>query len=131
MKLRLKGNSIRYRLSKTDIEAFGENGYIEERTEIGPDMFVYSLQKSDELNLGATLGTNKLTIYMPASWVSEWVTTERVGYEHYMNLPNGNKLYLLLEKDFKCLDETSEDQSDNYDNPLTGKGAIDTRDGDD
>jgi hypothetical protein len=28
-----------------------------------------------------------------------------------------NSLYLLVEKDFVCLDETSEDQSDNYENP--------------
>ena len=131
MKLRIKGNSIRYRLSKTDIETFGDKGYIEERTEIGPGLFVYALQGSDELNLTASLGTNNLTIYMPTSWISEWVATERVGYEHYMNLTNGNKLYLLLEKDFQCLDETSEDQSDNYANPLAGKNVKDTRDGDD
>lgn len=121
MKLRIKGNSIRYRLSKTDIQELGEKGYIEDRTEVGPDLFVYSLQGSDELSMNATLGTNKLTIYMPTSQISEWITSERVGYEHYMNLPSGNKLYLLLEKDFKCLDETNEDQSDNYDNPLMQK----------
>ena len=28
------------------------------------------------------------------------------------------KLYILIEKDFKCLDNTIEDQSDNYPNPL-------------
>lgn len=121
MKLRIKGNSIRYRLNKTDIQEFGEKGYVEERTEVGPALFVYSLQGSDELNLNATLGTNKLTVYMPTSWINEWIKTERVGYEHYMNLPDGNKLHLLLEKDFKCLDETNEDQSDNYDNPLISK----------
>ena len=26
-------------------------------------------------------------------------------------------LYLLIEKDFACLDHSSEDQSDNYENP--------------
>jgi len=29
----------------------------------------------------------------------------------------GVQLHLLLEKDFVCLDNTAEDQSDNYPNP--------------
>lgn len=121
MKLRIKGNSIRYRLTKTDIQELGEKEYVEDRTEVGPDLFVYSLQGYDELNINATLGLNKLTIYMPKSMIREWISTERVGYNHTMNLASGNKLHLLLEKDFKCLDETIEDQSDNYENPLMQK----------
>ncbi|MCD6063177.1 MAG: hypothetical protein K0R82_1088 [Flavipsychrobacter sp.] len=121
MKLRIKNNSIRYRLDKNDIQELGAKGYVEGRTEIGPDLFVYSLQGSDELQLNCKLGTNKITIYMPTAQIKEWVTSERVGYEHHMDLQSGNKLHLLLEKDFKCLDDTVEDQSNNYDNPLTQK----------
>ena len=121
MKIRIKGNSIRYRLSKTDIQTLGEKGYTEERTEFNNGLFVYTLQSSDETNLAADLGTNKITILMPKSWMSEWIASERVGYEHHQLLPNGNKLYLLIEKDFKCIDDTIEDQSDNYDNPLLQK----------
>jgi hypothetical protein len=36
-------------------------------------------------------------------------------------MENGKELFLLLEKDFVCLDETIEDQSDNYPNPLMDK----------
>jgi hypothetical protein len=121
MKLRIKGNSIRYRLTKTDIDTFGENGYLEERTEIGMDTFVYALQRSDEVSLSAKLEQNKIVLFMPKSMANEWVSTEKVGYDIRINQPNGAELYLLLEKDFKCLDETIEDQSDNYDNPLMNK----------
>lgn len=121
MKLRIKNNSIRYRLDKNDIQELEEKGFVEGRTEIGADLFVYSLQGSDELQMNCTLGTNKITIYMPHAQIKEWVTTERVGYDHSMSLQSGNKLYLLLEKDFKCLDDTIEDQSNNYDNPLLKK----------
>ena len=44
-----------------------------------------------------------------------------VGLENEMEIAPGKILYLLLEKDFKCLDNTTEDQSDNYPNPLAEK----------
>jgi hypothetical protein len=121
MKLRIKGNSIRYRLTKTDIDTFGKDGYLEERTEIGMDTFVYALQRSDEGTLTAKLEQNKIMLYMPKVMADEWVSSEKVGYDARINQPNGGELYLLLEKDFKCLDDTIEDQSDNYDNPLMNK----------
>jgi hypothetical protein len=50
---------------------------------------------------------------MPDLMANEWALTERVGLEH-----QDNGLFLLVEKDFKCLDNVAEDQSDNYPNPL-------------
>ena len=38
-----------------------------------------------------------------------------------MDLGDGNELYLLLEKDFQCLDNSIEDQTDNYENPLAAQ----------
>jgi hypothetical protein len=55
---------------------------------------------------------------MPEELATEWTTTEWVGYDNHMPLPNGESLFLMVEKDFKCLDGTTEDQSDMYDNPL-------------
>ncbi len=122
MKLRIKGNSIRYRLTKSDIEALGKNGYIEERTQVGMSTFIYALQKSDETNLTAELDNNRLILWMPGAMVEEWVNTNRIGFDARIPLHDAEgDLYLLLEKDFKCLDETEEDQSDNYDNPLLAK----------
>jgi hypothetical protein len=119
MKLRIKGNSVRYRLTKSDIDAFGKDGYVEERTHVGMSTFIYALQKSDESTLTAELDNNRLILWMPGAMSEEWVNTERVGFDARIPLPDAEgELYLLLEKDFKCLDETEEDQSDNFDNPL-------------
>ncbi|MFT5833421.1 MAG: hypothetical protein ACI97N_001048, partial [Cognaticolwellia sp.] len=41
----------------------------------------------------------------------------QVGFKYEMPLENGEILSLLLEKDFVCLDERGEDESDNYPNP--------------
>jgi hypothetical protein len=113
MKIRIKGNSLRYRLTKTDISTFVKNGYLEEFTRFGEQVLVYALQKSEGNDLSAMFENNKITLFMPLEAVNEWNETDRVGFE-----ANNNGLFLLVEKDFKCLDNVAEDQSDNYPNPL-------------
>jgi hypothetical protein len=54
---------------------------------------------------------------MPKSIADEWTESNEVGFQHIQILPNGTELFLLVEKDFVCLDNTFEDQSDNYPNP--------------
>lgn len=113
MKIRIKGNSLRYRLTKSDVEQFTKNGYIEEAIDFGNHALIYALQQSRLNELSATFDSNKITLLMPAKLVKEWGQTDRVGFENQYN-----ELFLLVEKDFKCLDNVAEDQSDNYPNPL-------------
>lgn len=117
MKLRIKGSSVRMRVTKSEMDKFAKEGLVEELVEFGPATLTYRLQRSDAPTMSATFADNTLTVYMPADKADEWARTEKVGYEHNMDTGDGKKLYLLLEKDFKCLDETHENQDDNYDNP--------------
>jgi len=55
---------------------------------------------------------------VPAGWVKDWTNSNRVGFESSMKTEKGSSIYLMLEKDFKCLDQTVEDQYDQYENPL-------------
>ena len=116
MKIRIKGNSLRYRLTRTDIDTFTKNGYLEEQTNFGGDVLTYAIKSSDTNELTASFKNNNITLLMPAPMVKEWADTDRVGFEK-----RTNDFYLLVEKDFKCLDNVAEDQSDNYPNPLAGK----------
>ena len=43
--------------------------------------------------------------------------SNKVGFSHIFVLNSGTQLNLLVEKDFVCMDETVENQSDNYPNP--------------
>jgi hypothetical protein len=120
MKLRIKGNSLRIRLSKTEVSTIATTGYLEEETWFGNNRFVYALQRIDEGNtLTAVLEENKMIMFVPASLTNDWPDNHIVGFEANVPLQNNKSLYLLLEKDFICLDETTEDQSDNYENPNT------------
>ena len=41
MKLRIKGNSIRFRLTKPEVDYFEKENYLEEKTHFGNTEFVY------------------------------------------------------------------------------------------
>jgi len=116
MKIRIKGNSLRYRLTRTDIDTFTKQGYLEEQANFGGDILIYAIQSSDTDTLTSTYKNNKITLLMPKTMVQEWAHTERVGFEN-----KTPEFLLLVEKDFKCLDNVEEDQSDNYPNPLAKK----------
>lgn len=119
MKLRIKGNSVRIRISKTEVERFCTEGYLEEKTDFGNSSLVYALQGLDGIpGLSADMSEGKITMYVPASLLKDWAANDVVGYDNNMDLAGGDQLYLLLEKDFKCIDAPAhEDQSDNYENP--------------
>ena len=113
MKIRIKGNSLRFRLTKSDVERFTKDGYIEEAIDFGSQVLIYALQQNTFNNLSAIFESNKITLFMPIEMVKIWNITDRVGFEY-----QDNQMFLLVEKDFKCLDNVAEDQSDNYPNPL-------------
>jgi hypothetical protein len=118
MKIRIKGNSVRLRLTRSEVDRFGNKGMVEESTQFGSSQLNYVLTQHDHSAMAARFENNTVTVLMPAAWAEEWVNTERVGYESTMPLTGTEELYLLVEKDFVCLDNTTEDQSDNYPNPL-------------
>ena len=117
MKLRIKGNSLRIRLTKTEVSKLAEAGYLEEQTRFLNQNFIYALQRTEADELSATFESNKITMLVPALFTKDWPVNSIVGLDTKMPLPGNESLYLLVEKDFVCLDHTTEDQSDNYENP--------------
>ena len=117
MKLRLKSNSIRIRLTKTEVSTLANTGYLEEKTPFINNTFIYSIQTIDSTELSASLDSNKITLFVPVDFIKEWPENDIVSLKGKMTVANDEALYLLVEKDFVCLDETTEDQSDNYTNP--------------
>ena len=119
MKVRIKGNSIRYRLTQTEIANFRKNGVLEEKTEFLNDpSFYYRLEnKAGIENMEASFSGNRICIFVPEKMATEWTTTDVVGFDTKMKIGEGKELFLLIEKDFVCIDHSFEDQSDNYTNP--------------
>ncbi|RYE29385.1 MAG: hypothetical protein EOP42_14505 [Sphingobacteriaceae bacterium] len=120
MKIRIKDNSVRLRLSKPDLDLFGKEGYLEEKTEFPGSTFTYAIQKLfDGKTLDASFTDQKLTLFVPKHIVQEWVDTDTIGFKHELVIGENKTLFLLIEKDFKCIDgDLAEDQSEYFDNPV-------------
>jgi hypothetical protein len=119
MKIRIKGNTLRYRLTRPEVDRFISTGHVSEKVNFGNSAFYYSLKKTTGEQLSASFKDNEITLFFPASFIDKWTDPEQTGFEHNMEIEGSETpLHLLVEKDFTCLDKTSEDQSDNYPNPL-------------
>ncbi len=118
MKIRIKGNSLRIRLSKSEVELFAKEGMVEERTEFVNSTLIYSVKRTGSETMSADFVNGNISLFVPGHLLEQWAFSNLVGLDYNMLLPKGNYLYLLLEKDFKCIDaEVSEDQSDYFENP--------------
>jgi hypothetical protein len=120
MKIRIRGNSIRYRLTMSEVASFSASGLVEESTFFGDTTFRYILKSTPAIDsLHATFENNTIALWVPENDAKGWAASSRIGFSGTVALEKGGQLSLLLEKDFTCLDETGEDQSDNYPNPKT------------
>ncbi len=118
MKIRIKGASLRLRLSRPEVDQLIAQGEIVETTPFPNASLQYVLRSSQEGSaVDALFSDNVITVLVPATLIAGWDTDDRVGFEAQVPLPGGNSLFVLIEKDFQCLDNTTEDQSQNYPNP--------------
>ena len=118
MKIRIRGNSIRYRLTKSEVDTFCDTGYIEETTNIGNTIFKYALKAKEAVDtIDAEYKDNTIILYLDYHQSKNWNKSSQVGFDHKLKKTDTPILNLLIEKDFVCMDETTEDQSDNYPNP--------------
>ena len=117
MKIRIKGNSVRLRLGMSEVARFAETGVLTEETHFISGMLSYVLKKTNDGVVRADISGSEITVFVPEAISNQWIGSDLVGFQEKMPLPNGESLFILVEKDFVCLDNTFEDQSDNYPNP--------------
>ena len=116
MKIRIKSNSLRYRLTRSDVEKLTSERHLEDKINFGNRALVYALKLSTTDRLSASFSDDTITLCMSGKMINELENTNRAGFEEVVA-----GLHLLVEKDFTCLDSIEEDQSDNYPNPLAAK----------
>lgn len=98
MKLRIHGNSIRIRLSPSDLKLLEEEGVVSQEIHFpNAEKLEYELVISD--NYGADLAGYRMTITIPRDAVSTWIHSEELSLEASLDLGGGDKLMLLVEKD--------------------------------
>lgn len=119
MKIRIKNNSIRLRLTKTDVANLKTKRMIESKTVIsGKEIFKYAL-RSDEATqrISAQFDDRKITVMLPFAEAQTLTETDEITIKGWQQNETDDPLFILVEKDLQCLDPTHEDQSDMYENP--------------
>lgn len=119
MKLRIRGNSIRLRLSRGEVAAFDRDGRVEDAAQFGPGArLAYALERSAAGRLSARMEGGAVVVTIPDDLAGSWCRTERVGLEGEQPTGDGQTLRILVEKDFACLKTRSgEDEADAFPNP--------------
>lgn len=126
MKLRVRDNSIRLRLTRTEVEDLRATGLVEARTEFPGGLdFRYALESSPaSVKPGAFFSNNVMTVRLPETTVLAWATTDQVSIRGEQRLEDGATLAILVEKDFQCLTEREdEDESDMFPHPQAGNSC--------
>jgi hypothetical protein len=125
MKLRIKGATLRLRLTQGEIGALLEEGLVEERVPFAPGVsLVYRLRRDAGAGeISASFRNGVVEILVPEGTARGWCTSELVTLAHEQALPDG-ALRITLEKDFACLaPREGEDESDNFPHPEAGRGT--------
>lgn len=121
MKLRIKGDSIRLRLMRTEVAALRSGGRIEETVHLTPDhALVYALARGAHEGVRVTFDGREACVHVSAAILEAWTTSDEVGFQRDVPVGPNRALCVLVEKDWQCLTGRDEDERDAYPNPNTG-----------
>jgi len=121
MKLRIRQNSVRLRLNRSDIEQFRKTGIFAESIQFGPgSQLTYTLETSSHWTVMDTRYDHDcIRVLLPFRMAQDWADSDHVSLSLQHSDSSGPSL--LIEKDFQCLNcegrNPSED-ADSFPNPL-------------
>ncbi|MGH9586546.1 MAG: DUF7009 family protein [Acidobacteriaceae bacterium] len=122
MKLRIRGDSLRFRLSQGEVSSLQSGDSVRDSIHFSDDAndaLTYSLQGSDGVAQPIARFTGReIQVHLPHSAVDRWATSDEVGIEFSQPVNQAKRLRLIIEKDFRCLQpRPEEDEADNFPHP--------------
>jgi hypothetical protein len=124
MKLRIKGNSLRLRVSRSELAHFQAGGRIEETihfTAAPEATLTYALESALKPSpVSVRYGSREVTVILSRDRARIWGAQSEVGVYTTLDMGAAGSLEVVVEKDFACLDRGDEDNSDTFANPLAG-----------
>jgi hypothetical protein len=121
MKLRIRGDTIRLRLKRVEVDQIAAGTSIVEETHFPNSVLTYRLDVSGDSDISASLDDASLVVSLPESLVSDWAATDEVSLSAEQTLSGTGSLSLLIEKDFSCLEpghhRDGEDDEDTFPHP--------------
>jgi hypothetical protein len=126
MKLRIKGSSLRLRLTQGEVRSLETAGEVAEQVWFGGGArLTYRLRTDTKINeISASYGDNVIDIRVPREAALTWSRTDQVTLSH-AEAAGDTELRVIIEKDWNCLAPRSEeDESDNFPHPEIGTGKV-------
>jgi hypothetical protein len=119
MKLRIQGNSLRFRLTQKEVACLHDSGRVESavRFPTGRDLRYVIECSPDAIEVSVDYACNSICVLLPHGVATTWAESSQVsivGSRH----PN---VEVLIEKDFKCLHKPAERDPDAYPHPLEAR----------
>lgn len=126
MKLRIRENTIRLRLKRSEVDQLAAGKSIAEKTHFPGSVLTYSLDVIDGGPVSASFDQGKLAVSLPMSDVQHWASTDEVSIVAEQSAGDAGALSLLIEKDFQCLapghHRPDEDDVDTFPHPQAASG---------
>jgi hypothetical protein len=128
MKLRIHGNSIRFRITQSEMAALVDGVRLEDSVQFGPaqtEILSYAVEISPQCSeVRALYSQGAIQVALPVNLARALAGTDQVGIEHVQSIAEGVTLKIVLEKDFQCFHpRTGENESDNFPNPKPNQQA--------
>jgi hypothetical protein len=119
MKLRIRGNSLRVRLTQSEVAALGDGRAISETTEFSStSSLTCRIEPIESLqSAAASFTADCIRISLPKAQASLWATTTAVSIEAVQPITRDRVLTILVEKDFECIHSGNEEDADAFPNP--------------
>jgi hypothetical protein len=123
MKLRIHANSLRLRLSRSDVERLQQASVCKESLRFGPgSQLDYALEVSSQIKVAeASYSDACIRVLLPRDIAEAWAASSEVSLS--ITHSNGDVPSVLIEKDFQCLHLNQENStgSDTFPNPAARK----------
>jgi hypothetical protein len=121
VKVRIKGNSLRLRIPRSDLVRLVREGRIEESISFGPQedaRQIWALEHSAETHAAEIrFVPPEIAVAFPSAQVEQWAAGEEAGIYATIDLGSRGSLEILVEKDFACIHGTAEENRDAFPNP--------------
>ena len=123
MKLRIRGNFLRLRLTKSEVARIGEGGAVEETVEFGGEpaqRLIYAIKVKNNIeNSTAVFDAGCITVFIPKDQAEKFAGTNQIGIEAEKPINGEKTLRILIEKDFSCLEpRAGEEDADTFAHPF-------------
>ena len=122
MKLRIKGDALRLRVSPSEMNRLLAQGCVEETIHFGPAEdahLTYALEVGGAGGVTVRHEGARVAVLVPAAQALAWAESEEVGVYGELPLASG-RLEVAVEKDWACLDKNDADNTDTFRNPNEG-----------